>query len=434
MAHPTRIRYGVLALLVLASCVSYVLRYLLSAAAPSLTQEFGLTAEHLSWVFAAFSVGYVVCQFPAGLIADRFGARRAMTIAMLFWGVLTLATAWIPADASVGWVVGLLIVVRCLVGVAHAPLYPVTGATTQRWFPPGQWALPNGLSSAGLTLGSAATAPLLIVLINVMGWRSAFVVLSTMAFVAAALWWLFIRDTPGAHPRVNEQEASLITGERARRDDKRSPSRWRDVLRNRNVLLLTLSYFCMNFVFYQLFNWMFYYLVEIRQIEAQTASYLNALQWIAAAIGATLGAIWCDRLSRRRGMQFGCRAPAVAGLVLSGVLILFGAMAQTPWVMALVLSFAFFCHQGTEGAYWAAAIRAGGPQAGAACGVMNTGGNLVGVLNALLVPWLAGTFGWPVALGSGTVFALTGAALWLAVQLDETPDASRVLESSQRTG
>ena len=79
MTTPTHYRYRVLALLVLVSFVSYVLRYLMSAAAPSLVQEYGFTEQQLGWILGAFALSYGLMQFPAGVWADRVGARRAVS-------------------------------------------------------------------------------------------------------------------------------------------------------------------------------------------------------------------------------------------------------------------------------------------------------------------------------------------------------------------
>ena len=49
---------------------------------------------------------------------------------------------------------------------------------------------------------------------------------------------------------------------------------------------------------------------------------------------------------------------------------------------------------------------------------MNTGTKAMGVLNALLVPWFAHTFGWKIAIASGGAFALVGAVLMLFVRAD----------------
>ena len=70
-------------------------------------------------------------------------------------------------------------------------------------------------------------------------------------------------------------------------------------------------------------------------------------------------------------------------------------------------------------AYWNSSIAIGNQLAGAAGGVMNTGANAMGTINALLVPWFALAFGWPFAIASGAIFSLVAAVLLLFVRADQ---------------
>ena len=83
-----------------------------------------------------------------------------------------------------------------------------------------------------------------------------------------------------------------------------------------------------------------------------------------------------------------------------------------------VPSLCFFFNQLTEGTFWATSIAIGGQFAGSAGGVMNTGANAVGVLNALMIPWLADAVSWPIAIASGGFFSFVGAGLLLFVRAD----------------
>jgi hypothetical protein len=104
--------------------------------------------------------------------------------------------------------------------------------------------------------------------------------------------------------------------------------------------------------------------------------------------------------------------------VLGAALILAAAWARQPVVAVVYLSLCLGCQQLTEGAYWAATIAVAGRRACAAGGVLNTGGNVVGGLGALLVPLTVDAFGWPAALVSTSGFALAGALLWLVIRAD----------------
>lgn len=419
---PTNIRWLVFAILAFGSFISYVLRSNISIAAPAMIDDLGLTEIEWGWVLAAFTAGYAIFQFPGGVFGDRWGARRALTIIAVLWGILTVVTAVIPGPdvASAGVVIGSLMLVRFLVGAVHAPVFPVQNCAISRWFPVGGWALPLGLSSTGLTLGFAASAPVLAWLIIQFGWRIAFVILAPLGFIFAGLWWWYARDTPAEHQSVNAGELTLI---RAHQPPQLAeippPPGWLRVLKNRNVLLLTLSYACMNFVFYEVFNWFYYYLVEVRHFGAQDAGFVTSTQWIAGAAGAAIGGWLCDRLCRITGLKWGCRWPIIIGMVASALLLVGGAFHSNPTVAVTLLALCFFFNQMTEGTYWATSIAVGGQFAGAAGGVLNTGANAMGVVNALLVPWFAHTFGWTVAIASGAGFALLGAVLVLFIRADQ---------------
>ncbi len=411
-----------LALLVLASFISYVLRYNVSTAGPDMMIDLDLTETQLGYILAAFTAGYTIFQFPGGVFGDKLGPRRALTIIMVAWATLTLLTSAVPDDGYSSTTLTLisLIAVRFLVGVVHAPIYPLTGGVIERWFPVGGWALPNGLSSTGLTLGTAATAPVLAWMLSFLGWRQSFVLLAPLGLIGAALWWWYARDNPADHPAANAVEVELIYANRPvpAKADEGQPS-WLRVLRNRNVILLAISYFCMNYVFYQMFNWVFYYLVTVRGFESQHAGFLTSAQWIAAAVGATAGGLLCDSLCRRYGLRRGCAWPAMFGVTVSGLFLLTGSISANPYIAVACLAAAFFFNQLTEGAFWAAGIAIGGRHAAAACGVMNTGGNAVGFVNALLVPFTAATLGWTTAMVTGTAFAFISAALWLFIRTDQ---------------
>ncbi|MDH4048315.1 MAG: MFS transporter [Gammaproteobacteria bacterium] len=421
-SRPTIVRWRVLGLLVISSFVSYVLRYNVSTAGPSLIDDLGITEIQYGWVLAAFTAGYAIFQFPSGLLGVAWGHRRTLATAMVLWGLLTILTSVVPGPdvAGVGLTVASLIVVRFLVGAVHAPIYPITGGVVERWFPVGHWGLPNGLSSTGLTLGTAATASVLVWMIDLQGWRQSFLMLAPLGFLAAWAWWWYFRDNPEEHKSVNAAEVALITADRpAATEESSGEPAWLRVLKNRNALLLAASYFCMNYVFFQMFNWVFYYFVEVRGFEAQQAGFFTSIQWIAAAVGATLGGFLCDYVCQRKGLCLGCRWPAAIAVFLSGVFILIGSLPVGAGVAVACFAASFFFNQITEAAYWAAAIGIGGRYSAATSGIMNTGGNSVGFVNALLVPFTAQILGWTVAMATAAGFAFLAAILWMFIRADE---------------
>src|ERR1700722_8083984 len=76
--------------------------------------------DQMGWVFAAFSVGYLLFEVPGGWLGDRWGARRVLIRIVLWWSVFTAATGLIFATpSSPVLAVGLMILVRFLFGAGE---------------------------------------------------------------------------------------------------------------------------------------------------------------------------------------------------------------------------------------------------------------------------------------------------------------------------
>jgi ACS family glucarate transporter-like MFS transporter len=179
----------------------------------------------------------------------------------------------------------------------------------------------------------------------------------------------------------------------------------------------------MNYVFYIFFSWFFIYLTEERHFTVLSGGFYAGLPWFAAAFGSTIGGELCDRLCRRLGPRWGCRAPAMAGLTAAAGLLYFGAVAPDPLVAIALLSVCFGCIEVTEGPFWAAQTYVAREHTPAATGVLNTGGNLGGVICSPVIPILVHEFGWIPALASGSLVALFAAALWLFIRVDRPFEA-----------
>jgi ACS family glucarate transporter-like MFS transporter len=415
-------RWVVLAVIILASFVAYTLRTNVNIVGEAMMRDLGMTEYQLGLVFSAFAAGYALFQFPGGLIGDRFGPRKTITAIAIAWSLLTVITALVPGSGvwTVGYTVGALILARFLVGVSNGPFFPVTiGGTIERWFPVSQWGLPNGLSSAGLTLGSAVTAPLVVWLMQNYGWRNALLIVAPAGFVAALAYWLLVTDDPADHPKVTQEELAFIRSDRPPAEADIKKGAWKLALKDKNVLLIALSYFCMNYVFYLFFSWFFYYLVSVREFSASDAGMFTAAQWILGAVGATVGGFGCDMLVRKLGIRRGTRYQTMTALILSAVFLYIGATSANVMITVVTLCFSFGFTQLTEAPMWVATMGVAGKHSQVATGVLNTGGNIPGVIGGLMVPFIAGWLGWSAAIISGSLFAIVGALLWLFIRADE---------------
>jgi ACS family glucarate transporter-like MFS transporter len=417
------VRFRIMGVLFVMCFVNYLLRNNLSIAIPSIQEEFSFTNAEIGWILGSFNFSYALLQIPGGIFGQIYGPRRALAFMAVSWGVLTFLTGFVPtlmAASATGVVVSLL-VTRLLLGATNAPIFPVMAATFARWFPEGSWGFPNGMLSVGLALGQAAIGPIVTMLIVHYGWRGSFYVFAPLGLLIGAWWYWYGRDRPAQHPDITADEVRLIEGPGPMDGTSREPAlrergAWRRMLVHRDVLLLTASYFCMNYVFYMFAQWLFTYLVNARGFSLLESGWLYVLPFASGAVLAGVGGLTCDALCKRVGATWGCRLPAISGLILVAIFLIAGVDASNPYVAVGLLSLCFGFTQFTEGSFWAASTYIAGANTAAATGVMNTGGNAAGFL-APVVGLMVDHFGWLATLASGSVFALIGAALWLMVRI-----------------
>ena len=92
-----RVRWFLVFWLFVLSAVSYLDRVNISIAGGTIAEAYQLTNVQLGKVFSAMLVGYALFQTLGGRLADRFGARRVLTLGVLWWCVFTALTALVPA-------------------------------------------------------------------------------------------------------------------------------------------------------------------------------------------------------------------------------------------------------------------------------------------------------------------------------------------------
>src|SRR4030095_3072931 len=80
-------RWWLLALLCFAMMISYMHRGAFSVAAPFLSKDLQLSKARIGIILSAFFWIYAFMQVPAGWVVDRFGVKRAYSLAFIFWSM-----------------------------------------------------------------------------------------------------------------------------------------------------------------------------------------------------------------------------------------------------------------------------------------------------------------------------------------------------------
>ena len=394
--------------------VSYLDRNNMSVAASSLQREFHVTDVQLGALFSAFVLGYALMQPAAGRLADRIGAARAIAIAILWWSAFTALLTAVPAGLR--GALTLLIGVRFLLGIGEAIIFPASSRLVASWIPAGERGLATGIIFAGVGVGGSVAPPLITFVMLNHSWRAAFWLCAVIGLGAAVLWIWVVRDTPRQSNQVSAAELAYISaGLPTRSGEGQRPVRWRTILLDRQVALLTLSYSCYGYVAYIFFSWFFKYLSDVRGLNLRSSAFYATLPFIAMAIASSSGGLLSDRLLGLVGKRAARCGVASASLVLAGIFVWSATQVSDTRVAALVLAGGAGALYFSQSAYWAISADIGGTSSGSVSGVMNMGCQLGGVVTAALTPVIATNFGWTASFATAAAVCVLGAAAWLFI-------------------
>jgi ACS family glucarate transporter-like MFS transporter len=413
-----KVRWTIFLFMCAFAMMAYLQRTSLGVAAQNIMPDLHLSQLQIGWLNAAFATCYALAQLPGGIVGQQYGARLTLTMVGLFGLIATLATPLAPMVLGGTALFVTLLAVQGLLGLSQGPVFPMVAAVLQTWFPQRQWAVTNGMNSLGANIGGAMTAPLVVILTLHFGWQGALLWIALPAALLTAAWAWYGRDTPQGHPRVKPAELAELDAGDLQKPPPMTLARLRRIVGQRDVQLLTFSYFCLNYVFYLLGTWSFLYLVQERNFTGLESGVAGMLPWIGAGIGAGVGGYLSDHLAQRLGFRWGYRLVPLVSLPLAGLLLLAVVGVSAPYLAVFALMATFFMIELNEGAYWATTMRVARADTGAATGVLNTGGNFAGIVSAPIVAGLSGAGHWDIAFMLGTGFALAGAACWLVLDPD----------------
>jgi ACS family glucarate transporter-like MFS transporter len=213
------------------SVVTYIDRVNISVTARQIMPALGLTDVQMGQVFSAFFLGYALFQVPGGWFGDRFGPKRVLFVAILWWSLFTACTAIAATLPLVGLlgIFGSLLALRFLIGVGESMALPNFNRTVANWSAPSEHGLAISLAIGGIGIGSAVTPPITAWIMVNFGWQVAFYASGGLGLFVAAIWYFYATDQPDQHPGVNAGELAIIEADRTpdgHTDDRQPDSVW----------------------------------------------------------------------------------------------------------------------------------------------------------------------------------------------------------------
>ncbi|MEY3445379.1 MAG: hypothetical protein RIR45_134 [Pseudomonadota bacterium] len=160
--------------------LSTLIRAITATLAPTLVEEFALSASDLGLLAGGYFLGFSATQLPLGTWLDRFGPKKVLL------GFLSVAVLACIAFSMATSFSGLLLArLLCGVGVSACLMAPLTGY--RRWYAPTNQMRANSWMLMIGALGMVASTLPVQWLMPIIGWRPIFLWLGALVALAVAL-------------------------------------------------------------------------------------------------------------------------------------------------------------------------------------------------------------------------------------------------------
>src|ERR1051325_4088786 len=415
---------NVLALLCAMYFINYIVRVNVSTAAAVFQPELGLTNTQVGLIFSAFAYPYLLFQIAGGWVADKFGARRALTVFAILWSSATVLMGLTGSLA--GMLVG-----RVLLGIGVSAL-PVATRAMSNWTAAEKRGFAQGITHAFARLGNAITPPLVAYLIFLTSWRGSFVIVGITSFLWAVVWIMYFRDDPAEHHGVTAADLERLPKKRVK-TSTRIPFGRLAV----RMFPVTLVYFCYGWTLWFFLAWIPSYFLHSYQLKLSSSAFFASGVFLAGTFGDFLGGVASDRIfERTQSRTEGRRNLIVAGFLISTVFMAPVLLVHNLTAIVLSLSVAFFFSEFTVGAFWAIPMDIAPRYSGFASGFMNSGSALAAIVSPLIGGYIVDKTGnWSATFIAGIALLLFGAiaAFWMKPddELEDPADGERAAKAAR---
>jgi ACS family hexuronate transporter-like MFS transporter len=300
----SNLRWWIGGMLLASTIINYIDRQTLSLLAPFLKVEYHWTNTDYANIVIGFRVAYSLGQTIFGRFMDRIGTRRGLSLTVVFYSIVSIATSLARGFYSFAGF-------RFLLGAGESGNWPAATKAVSEWFPKRERGLATALFDSGSSVGGAVAAWLILWIYGRWGWRPAFAIPGTLGFLWVMVWrrWYY---PPESHPRVSETERAMILADR--HDEhappaSKDPLRWQVLLKLPQTWAAIVSKALTDPVWFFVTDWFPIYLVA-KGIELRTGLIAIWIPFLAADLGNFFGG-WISGHLIKRGWSLGAARKAV---------------------------------------------------------------------------------------------------------------------------
>lgn len=309
----TGLRWWIIGLIFIATVINYIDRTAFALLWPQMGEDLGMDNSDYALMLNIFMITYAASKFLSGRLYDQIGTRIGFIASIVVWSAAAALHAVARGVIS-------LSVVRGLLGLGEAGLWPGAVKSNGEWFPVKQRALAQGIFNSGASIGNVIAPVIIVYLYSQFGWKSTYIILGVVGLLWVIPWYIVNKSSPEDHPWITDEERSLILNDRdegTSAEDKTAKSlSIQKILSYKQPWGVLLCRFFIEPIWWFFAGWMPIYLNSKFGLSIEEIGNTMWISYLMAAAGGILGGLFTEAIIKKTSVDTGRKASIVLGSLL----------------------------------------------------------------------------------------------------------------------
>lgn len=346
-------RWVILSMMVACFLFTFVIRFTWPPLIPVVVPALNMKMAQAGAFMSAFYFGYIMTQIPAGLLADRFGARLLLALSLIIEGLATFLMAYVTNFDQGFWL-------RVVTGLGAGAVYSACARSLMEWFPPKERGTAFGIMLAAPSGGIILSGFIVPPLNTAIGWTGAFQVIGAATVLVGILIFFLVKSTSTGGGGSVIQGFKLVFG-------------------NKDMILTSLSGFCLLWVELGTATWTVAHVKNLG-FGLKDAGYVMMWYGVGGIIAPAVSGWLSDKIGYRKWIYI------IALAVVTPLTVYFGSQKSLMALNVVGFFFGFFSYSANPHLTIMISEFAGRAWAATA----NGASNFFFQLGSMISPWLVG--------------------------------------------
>ena len=284
------------------------------AAVGGIGRDLHVSASTEALIGALFFFGYFAGQIPGAIYAERNSPKKLIFACLILWGVFSTLTGLVSNVTA-------LMVVRFLLGVVEAAVFPSLLIFINHWFSKSERSVANATTVLATPVTVLWMSILSGYLVHSWGWRAMFIAEGLPASLWGIAWWFLVQDRPTQVSWLEPAERHAIETKIAAEQGGMKPVRnYGEAFRSPVVIRLSILYFFWGLSLFGFILWLPTIIRQSGSANIVNIGWLSAGPYLATTLLMPIISALADRTQERKLIVWLCLA--ASRLVVSGAVFL----------------------------------------------------------------------------------------------------------------